>query len=368
MLENDDDSVTGSGMPFPGKIAVITSPPTYTQNDEESWSAEQLMAKYGDNKIIHVHWPSFYLHDYDQVVATVASLAVDDEIRAIMINQVVPGCNTAVDKFREIRDDVFVVYSAVHESSSSVAERANLILEADMLGRGPAMVKQAKKQGAKVFVHYSFPRHMAIEHEVNCRDSIREKCAAEGLEFVDATVLDPTEDMYNSQEFISGNVAKLVAEYGDDTAFFCTNCFLQGPLIKAVIDNHAIFPQPCCPSPYHGFPMALGIDVDDDMPDLNYMINETKRIAAGKNMTGRLSTWPVSVSMMSIHAGVEYAIKWINRQVQETGVEDQVLLDCMSAYIKKVSGKEMGVSFTSCSEGDKVYNNYKLLLMDYLNY
>ena len=187
---------------------------------------------------------------------------------------------------------------------------------------------------------------------------------------VDVDALDPLGDSgaYNVEMFILENVPWMIAKYGRDTAFYCTNCFLQVPLIKAVTDNHAIYPQPCCPSPYHGFPEALGIETGEGIPDLNYIINETLRIAAAKNMSGRLSTWPVPLPMMLTHADVEYAIKWINGEVPETSIDDQVLMDCMTAYIKEITGRDIEINMSSFSEDGKVYDNLKLLLMSYLNY
>jgi hypothetical protein len=140
------------------------------------------------------------------------------------------------------------------------------------------------------------------------RDRIREECARLGLQYVDATAPDPTSDVgiTGAQQFILEDVPKMVARYGDDTAFFSTNCAMQIPLIKAVVDTHAIYPQPCCPSPFHGFPSALGLEAIG--LDSKRMIDETRKILADKNELGRLSTWPIPGSMMYTVAGAEYAI------------------------------------------------------------
>jgi len=50
----------------------------------------------------------------------------------------------------------------------------------------------------------------------------------------------------------------MVARYGTDTAFFGTNCAMQPPMITRVLEQRAIYPEPCCPSPVHAFPAALG--------------------------------------------------------------------------------------------------------------
>ena len=359
---NNDNS------PFPGKIAVITS--DHSLNEDDYHSADQLLAKYGTDKILRQTWPIDFMAEPEQVVNMVAELASDREIKVLILNQAVPGSNAAVDKLKETRDDIFIIFCTIHEPTQDAAARANLILGSNEVEMGSAMVKQVQKQGAKVFVHYSFPRHMAISVFFARREMMRDICAAEGIQFIDVTALDPAEKngISAAHKFISEDVPKMVAKYGENTAFFCTNCTLQIPLIKAVIENHAIYPQPCCPSPYHGFPEALGIDAEMDRSDLYNLISETSRIAEEKNMTDRLSTWPVSASSMSTTAGAEYAIKWINGEVTKTGIDGAVLMDCMNTYIEAAIGEESCVFMNPYTENGITYNNYKQILMSYLDF
>jgi hypothetical protein len=203
------------------------------------------------------------------------------------------------------------------------------------------------------------------------RNLIRETCAAEDIKFIDTAIPDPAEEagITATQHFLFEDVPKTVSLYGENTAFYSTNCLSQEFLIRAVVNSHSIYPQPCCPSPFHGFPKALGREVDENMPDLNYIISEASRIAAEKSMSDRLSTWPVSASMMFTNAGAEYAIRWINGQVPKNSIDDDVLAKCMSAYVKEVIGEAIEVSMTSYSEGNgsTTYDNIKLFLMSYLD-
>ena len=135
---------------FPGKIAVITSPPSV--NYDGFHSADQLITKYGAGKIIKATWPEDYIAGKNKMIVTAAALAEDGEIKAVIINHAVPGTADAVDKLREIRNDIFIVYCVVYEPVHETARRANLLFEPNELAMGSAMVKQAKKQGAKTFV------------------------------------------------------------------------------------------------------------------------------------------------------------------------------------------------------------------------
>ena len=146
-------SGSADGGPFPGKIAIVTN--TVDQNEEEFRSAEYLTRIYGADKIVHVTWPSNFMAEQEQMVTTLTRLASDMEIRGLIINQAVPGTNPAVDRFRELRDDVFIAYCSPQENPPDVARRANLIFNNDQLAIAPLYVEQAHAMGARTIVHYS---------------------------------------------------------------------------------------------------------------------------------------------------------------------------------------------------------------------
>ena len=348
------------------KIGLITD--TIDQNEEEHRGAQQIADKYGTDKVTHLTWPSSGMFEQEYMNSIFAKLGKDPDIKAIIINPAVPGVNAAVDKLKELRNDIFIVYCTPQETPSEAARRANLILSVDDLMMGANMVQQASKMGAKTFVHYSFPRHMEQDILSKRRDLIRGECEGLGLQFIDATAPDPVSDVgvIGAQQFILDDVPKMISEYGKDTAFFCTNCALQIPMIKAVADGGAIYPQPCCPSPYHGFPSALELYSGESiasMPDSKHMIAETKKALAEKNMTGRMSAWPVSPFMMMSVAGAEYAVKWINGEVQKEGIDIDALKECMADYAGIPASLRPFMD-----ENEIVYDNFQLFLMDYITY
>ena len=348
------------------KIAIITV--AEPVREEEYLMGKHLIAKYGADKVVHAILPTNFIAEKEQFINMTAALAADNEIKILVIPHAVPGTNLAIDKFRKTRDDVFIILGRIQEPASECAERANLIIQSNNYDMGPPIVKQAKKQGAKVFVHYSFPRHMSIPVVSGRFDLIRQNCQDEGLQFVDASVPDPTGEagIDSAQRFIINDVQEMVRKYGNDTAFFCTNCHLQEPLIKAVVENHAIYPQPCCPSPFHGFPKALGIETTDF--DLHHLISEASRIAEEKGMSDRLSSWPVSDTMLIANAGIEYAKKWLDAEVPKTGIDNAVLMECMDEYITEAVGEESHIYMNSYKEGGISYDNFKNILMSYLDF
>ncbi len=323
-----------------------------------------MVDKYGEEKIIHKTWPDKFMEEQEQMVEIVSKLGEDPEIKAIVMNQAVPGCNAAIDKLLETRDDIFIVYCIPQENPADVTARANLVLIPDELGMGPAMARQAQKLGAKTFIHYSLPRHMSQVLFFKRYELIKEECEKIGLEFVNVTAPDPMSEigLHGAQELVLEDVPKMLDEYGKDTAIFTTNCALQVPLIKAITDNGGMYVQPCCPSPYHGFPAALGLSATTDT-SIAGVIEQTRVALAEKNLLGRVSNWPLPASFMITTAGVEYAIKWINGEVQKDGIDEDVLKEVMEGYA------EVSVQLTSFEDEDgTVYNNYLLFLMDHIIY
>ncbi len=362
MVACSDSADTGSGEAA-GKIAIVTN--TVSQNEEEYRSAEIMVEKYGEEMIMHLTWPDNFMAEQEQMISTLARIAADADVKAVIINQAVPGTNAAVDKMLETRDDIFIAYCNPQENPPDVAARADLILQPDELKMGVNVPTQSKEMGADTFVHYSFPRHMSVVLLAQRRDIMQETCAELGLEFVDATAPDPTGDagVPGAQQFILEDVPKMVAEYGKDTAFFSTNCSLQIPLITACLEEGAIYPQPCCPSPYHGFPSALGITSTGYTAEaMAQVVSDTASALKEKGGLGRFSTWPVPVAMMNTIASTEYAVKMINGEVSADTLDVAVLEQCMADYAG------LPVATDPLVEGENTYDNFRMLIMDFLTY
>lgn len=352
----DDIDVTDEDF----KIGIITG--TVSQGEEEYRAAENMKAKYGD-KIVTATYPDDFMKEQETTISQTMTLASDSAVKAIVFLQAVPGASAAIDKVREKRPEMLFIAGVPGEDPSMIASKADIVLQADELGMGVAIAEQAKKMGAKTLVHYSFPRHMSYEMLAQRRDLLKKTSEEIGLTFVDATAPDPTGDsgVPGAQQFILEDVPNKVAEYGKDTAFFNTNCSMQEPLIKATLAEGAIMPQQCCPSPYHGYPGALGIEIPEDKKgDIAYVTEEIKKVIAEKGGTGRYSTWPVPVNMLFVEAGVEYAIAFAKGEVDRNDSE------YLTKIMKDLVGGEVEIS--NYIEDGTEYDNYYLLLSDYLNF
>jgi hypothetical protein len=97
---------------------------------------------------------------------------------------------------------------------------------------------------------------------------------------------------------------------------------MQEPLIKKVLDEGAIFPEQCCPSPYHGYPGALGIEIPEDkVGNVDFIISEITAKVAEKGNSGRMGTWTVPAAIALIRACGAYAVEYAQGNVERQDID-----------------------------------------------
>lgn len=346
------------------KIGIITG--TVSQGEEEYQAAQNMVKKYGDDKIITATYPDKFSDEIETTIAQVVNLASDPAVKAIIICQAVPGSTAAIEKVRETRPEMLFIAGVPQEAPRVVSEAADFIMQVDEISMGTKVVEQAQKMGATTFVHYSFPRHLGIETIAKRAALFKETAEKLGLEYVEATAPDPTGDagVAGAQEFIREDVPRKIAEYGADTAFFSTNCAMQEPLIDEVMKAKAIYPQQCCPSPYHGYPAALNIETTGHEGDVQYILDQiTEKIAEGGN-SGRMSTWPLPINMLMVEAGVEYAIEYAEGRT-EGNFDDAKAREAIAKVAKDYGASET-LSYYSDDSGQ--LDNYFMILTDFYDF
>ena len=361
--------------PFPGMIAIVTN--TIDQNEEEFRSAESLVQRFGEDRVIHRTWPVYFAAEPETMVTILTDIASNHDVGAIIINQAVVNTNAAIDAVRDIRgDDVFIAVVNPAEDPRDVYARVDLALDVNNPAIGDVFVAQAVAMGAEVIAHYSFPRHMAVAALATRRDNMAAAAEAAGIRFVDLPSPDPMEEggMAASQLFISQDVGRQVAELGPNTVFFSTNCGQQIPLLNEVLAHGAMYVQPCCPSPFHAFPAALGLAAGDseamELFSIEEIIEVTREAVAEAGLTGRLSNWGVPASMVNTEVGFMYAVEWLNNRVsRDVGViEVDVITRLFGDYMELMTGTRLYPEFTPLQIGDDTFSIFQVFLMPYLVY
>ncbi len=341
---------------FPGKIGIMSS--TVTQNEEEFRAAQLMQEKYGADKILHNTYPDRFMEEQETTITNMLELASDPEVKVIIMNQAVPGAVAATERVLEDRPDMFFILASPQEDPDVIAQKGDIVLNTDDIGRGYQIMEQAEAMGAEVFIHYSFPRHMSIEMLAQRRDLMKERAGQLGIDFIEIDTPDPTGDagLAGTQMFVMEDVPRQIDTYGPATALFGTNCGMMEPLIRQSVDHGGIFVVQCCPSPFHAMPAALGIEVPDDKKnDVPWIIKEINSKVVELGAAGRVATWPVPVNMMYIEAGVEYAIEWMSGEFDER-VNKQRLIEIMEG----IAGQSVTLSEYSGTD------NYFLYMSDHI--
>lgn len=354
-------ATTGSSSSADYKIGIITG--TVSQGEEEYQAAQNMKKKYGD-MIVTATYPDNFSTETEQTIATVTGMAADPAVKVIVFNQAVPGATAAINKVRETREDILFICGVCAEDPGVIAEASDICMLVDEIAMGTTIIDQAKAQGAKTFVHISFERHLGYATIAARQQGFKDRCAELGIQYVEATAPDPTGDagVTGAQAWITENIKVYVDEYGKDTAFFSTNCSLQVPLIQQVAELGAIYPQQCCPSPYHGYPSAFNISTEGHEGDVPYVLEQIKAKVAEYNNTGRMSTWEVPVNMMMIEASVEYGIKWCEGTITDRCDEAALL-----AEMKKIAGDATTITHYSDDTTGEL-DNFFMILCPFYNF
>jgi len=340
------------------KVAIMTG--TVSQGEEEFRAAEKAIATWGADHIITATYPDNFMSEMETTVSTLVGFASDPDVKAIVMCQAVPGAKAGFDKIREMgRDDILLIAGTPQEDPAVISAAADIVMYADEIAQGDTIMETCANWGIDVLIHYSFPRHMAMELIVGRHELLQKNADALGIELVDVTAPDPTAEagLSASQQFILEDVPQQMAKYeGKKVAFFTTNCGMQPSLQAAILDQpNAYYPQPCCPSPYHAFPATLGLELEIGGDD-EAALKQIAAKLAEHDAVGRYSTWATPVAMSIIELGVDYAKAYIDGTI--TSRNDA---DALAGLLEEKIPGAVVATYTD-AEGTNFDNYYTILL------
>ena len=305
------------------KVGIMSS--SVNQSEENYRSASRLQEKYGEDKILLDTFPANAVAEQETTISKVMAMASDPDVKAIVFNQAQDGTIASIKRLKEVRDDILTVACNPNEDYDEIATVADVVLCKDQLGFADQIANMAVSMGAKNFVHYSFPRHMSNQNIAKRCERMREICEENGIEFYEVTAPDPQGDSgtAGTQQFILEDVPRQIKSLGEDTVFFSTNTAMHEPIIKCVMEGHAMYCGQSDPSPFDAFPAAMNIEVPEDkMGDSDYMLAAIQEKVDEAGMNGRISTWPTSLNMTYVQAGTMYAMLYCSGVVNATNGDE----------------------------------------------
>ncbi len=345
------------------KIAIMTG--TTSQGEEEYYAATTLAEKYPDI-VVHDTYPDNFSSEVETTISKLIAFAEDPEVKSIIFVQAVQGATAAYTQILEEmgRDDILLISGVPAEDPADISAASDVVLANDEIGCGYQVADLANQWGCEVLVHYSFARHLSYETIVAKRDAMKATAEGYGIEFVERDCPDPTGDagMSGAQAAVLEDIPKVMEENkGKKVCFYCTNCGLQVALQQAIIDQpDAYYALPCCPSPYHGFQEAFGLEAT--YGDVDGAIRNLAKYLDEHDATDRFSTWALPVNMSMINAGFDYACKYA-----EGKTDGKFDMNALQDSFKVAVGGD--IELGTYVDADNVeYPNYLLIAMEPIDF
>ena len=334
------------------KIGIVTG--TVSQSEDDRRGAEAFQAMYGEDRVVLATYPDNFTDEVETTIQKIAGLADDPDIKAIVVNQAVPGTTEAFRQVKERRPDIICIAGESHEDLPEIGSAADLVCNNDFVARGYLIIRTAHELGCTDFVHISFPRHMAYE-TMSRRVAVMQKACEEfGMEFHQETAPDPTSDVgvAGAQAYILEKVPEWVQKYGTETAYFCTNDAHTEPLLKQLFEYGGYFIEADLPSPLMGYPGALGLDLTEEAGDFEKILAKVESAVVEAGGAGRFGTWAYSYGYTTSAGLAQHAMNVINGESDLSDMDD-----IAKAYEVFSPGAEWnGSGYTNATTGVKSEN------------
>ncbi len=339
-------------------IGIITGSVSQTEDDRRG--AEAFQAKYGEDRVKLAIYPDNFTEEMETSIQTILNMSDDPDMKAIIVNQAVPGTTEAFRQIKERRPDIICIAGEPHEDLPEIGSAADLACTSDFVSRGYLVIRAAHELGCDTFVHVSFPRHLAYE-SMSRRAAIMEAtCKEYGMTFVQETAPDPITDVGvpGAQAFILEKVPEWVDKYGQNTAFFATNGAHTEPLLKRLMECGGYFVEADMPSPLKGYPGALGLDLTEEAGDFEKILAKVEQAIVEGGGAGRFGTWAYSYGY-TLSAGLaEHAMNVIEGKSELLDMDD--LSSAFQVYTPNAEWNGSGyVNATTGVKSDNVFLVYQ---------
>ena len=343
-------------------IGIVTG--SVSQSEDDRRGAEAFQELYGKDNVTLVTYPDNFTEELETTIQTIVNLSDDPAMKAIIVNQAVPGTTEAFRRIKESRPDILCIAGEAHEDLPEIGSAADLVTNNDFVSRGYLIIRTAHELGCDTFVHISFPRHMSYETMSRRVAIMRAACEEFGMKFVLETAPDPTSDVgvSGAQAYILEQVPAWVEKYGQKAAYFCTNDAHTEPLLKRLLECGGYFIEADLPSPLMGYPGALGIDLTEEAGDFEKILTKVESAIVEKGGADHFGTWAYSYGY-TLSAGLALHAKNVLDGKSELKDMDDVAA-ALQVYSPKAAWN--GASYTNATTGAKSENVFLIYQDTYI--
>lgn len=339
-------------------IGIVTG--SVSQSEDDRRGAEEFQKMYGEDIVKLAIYPDNFTEELETTIQTIVNLSDDPQMKAIIVNQSVPGTTEAFRKIKESRPDIICIAGEAHEDLPEIGSAADLVCNNDFVARGYLIIRTAHELGCDTFVHISFPRHMAYETMSRRVAVMKEACKEFGMEFVLETAPDPTSDVgvAGAQAYILEKVPEWVEKYGKNAAYFCTNDAHTEPLLKQLMEYGGYFIEADLPSPLMGYPGALGIDLTEEAGDFDKILAKVESTIVERGGADHFGTWAYSYGYTTTAGLAQHAMNVLKGESELADIDD--IAKAYQVFSPKAEWN--GSNYTNVETGvklDKVFLVYQ---------
>ena len=349
-------------------IGIITG--SVSQSEDDRRGAEAFQAKYGEDMVKLAIYPDNFTEELETTIQTIVNMSDDPLMKAIVVNQAVPGTTEAFRQIKERRPDILCIAGEAHEDLPEIGSAADLVCNNDFVSRGYLIIRTAHELGCDTFVHISFPRHMSYETMSRRVAVMEEACKEFNMEFVLETAPDPTTDVgvTGAQAYVLEKAPEWIQKYGQNSAYFCTNDAHTAPLLQRLLELGGYFIEADLPSPLMGYPGALGLDLTEEAGDFDKILAKVESAVSatttdsGVSGEKRFGTWAYSYGY-TLSAGLaEHAKNVIDGNAEITDMD--AVSQALNVYSPKAEWN--GAGYTNATTGVKSDNVFLIYQDTYI--
>ena len=119
-------------------IGIVTG--SVSQSEDDRRGAEAFQAKYGEENVILAIYPDNFTEEQETTIQTIVNLSDDPLMKAIIVNQAVPGTTEAFRRIKESRPDIICIAGESHEDLPEIGSAADLVVNNEHSYTFPSLV------------------------------------------------------------------------------------------------------------------------------------------------------------------------------------------------------------------------------------
>ena len=343
-------------------IGIVTG--SVSQSEDDRRGAEDFQNKYGVDIVKLAMYPNNFSEETDRTIQSIVKLSDDKDMKAIIVNQAIPGTAEAFRIIKEKRPDILCIAAESHENLAEIGSVADLVCNNNFVSRGYLIIRSAHELGCDTFVHISFPRHMSYETMSRRVNIMKEACEEFGMNFILETVLDPTSDVgvSGAKKYLLEKVPEWAEKYGNKSAYFCTNDALTEPLIKQLLKYGGYFIEADLPSPLMGYPEALNLDLSNENDDFEKILNKVEAAINENGGEGRFGTWTYSYGYTQSAGLAQHALNVLNGESELLDIDD--ITKAYMTFTPKTAWN--GSKYIDANTGERLNNVFSVYQDTYI--